>query len=141
MSEPIGVNICAAEPWMADGLCAQVDPDCWFPEKGGSTAEAKRICLGCDIREQCLQYALDHDERFGVWGGYSERDRRKLARGQTVPLLRVRSKPLRTCTECGNDFQGSSAAKYCGERCRSLGACRRSNEANRRRRGPLRRSA
>lgn len=64
--------------WHKDAPCAQSDPDAWFPEKGGSTADAKRICAGCDVREQCLQWALDNEERFGVWGGHSERERRRI---------------------------------------------------------------
>ena len=52
-----------------------------FPEKGGSTREAKKICLGCEVRHECLEYALAHDERFGIWGGLSERERRRLKRG------------------------------------------------------------
>lgn len=46
--------------------------------KGGSTREAKRVCLTCDVRGDCLEYALANDERFGIWGGMSERERRKL---------------------------------------------------------------
>lgn len=64
--------------WQERGLCAQTDPEVFFPENGGTTKPAKRICLACDVRAECLQYALDHDERFGVWGGLSERDRRRL---------------------------------------------------------------
>ncbi len=66
--------------WQADALCAQTDPEAFFPEKGGSTREAKRICDGCEVRSQCLEYALENDERFGIWGGLSERERRKLRR-------------------------------------------------------------
>ena len=66
--------------WQADALCAQTDPEAFFPEKGGSTREAKRICDGCEVRSQCLEYALANDERFGIWGGLSERERRKLRR-------------------------------------------------------------
>ena len=62
-------------------LCAQTDPEAFFPEKGGSTREAKRICLGCEVRDACLDYALANDERFGIWGGLSERERRRLKRG------------------------------------------------------------
>jgi WhiB family redox-sensing transcriptional regulator len=64
--------------WQADALCAQTDPEAFFPEKGGSTRDAKRICAGCDVKAQCLEYALANDERFGIWGGLSERERRKL---------------------------------------------------------------
>ena len=66
--------------WQADALCAQTDPEAFFPEKGGSTREAKRICEGCEVRSECLDYALANDERFGIWGGLSERERRKLRR-------------------------------------------------------------
>jgi WhiB family redox-sensing transcriptional regulator len=69
------------EEWQERALCAQTDPEAFFPEKGGSTREAKRICLGCEVRDACLDYALAHDERFGIWGGLSERERRRLKRG------------------------------------------------------------
>jgi WhiB family transcriptional regulator, redox-sensing transcriptional regulator len=64
--------------WQERALCAQTDPEAFFPEKGGSTREAKKVCIGCDVRGECLEYALANDERFGIWGGLSERERRKL---------------------------------------------------------------
>jgi WhiB family transcriptional regulator, redox-sensing transcriptional regulator len=64
--------------WQERALCAQTDPEAFFPEKGGSTREAKKVCLSCDVRAQCLEYALANDERFGIWGGLSERERRRL---------------------------------------------------------------
>ena len=71
----------AEEPgWQERALCAQTDPEAFFPEKGGSTREAKRICTGCEVRGECLEYALEHDERFGIWGGLSERERRRVKR-------------------------------------------------------------
>ena len=66
--------------WQERALCAQTDPEAFFPEKGGSTREAKRVCGGCEVRAECLGYALEHDERFGIWGGLSERERRRLKR-------------------------------------------------------------
>ena len=66
--------------WQERALCAQTDPEAFFPEKGGSTREAKRVCLSCEVRAECLEYALAHDERFGIWGGLSERERRRLKR-------------------------------------------------------------
>ena len=66
--------------WQERALCAQTDPEAFFPEKGGSTREAKRICSGCEVKAECLEYALQHDERFGIWGGLSERERRRLKR-------------------------------------------------------------
>lgn len=67
-------------PWQDRALCSQTDPEAFFPEKGGSTREAKRICSRCDVRVECLEYALDRDERFGVWGGLSEPERRAMKR-------------------------------------------------------------
>ena len=64
--------------WQERSLCAQTDPEAFFPEKGGSTREAKKVCVSCDVRPECLEYALEHDERFGIWGGMSERERRRL---------------------------------------------------------------
>ncbi|MBN9240088.1 MAG: WhiB family transcriptional regulator [Leifsonia sp.] len=64
--------------WQSDSLCAQTDPEAFFPEKGGSTRDAKKICGSCEVRARCLEYALENDERFGIWGGLSERERRKL---------------------------------------------------------------
>jgi len=64
--------------WQSDSLCAQTDPEAFFPEKGGSTRDAKKICGSCEVRTHCLEYALENDERFGIWGGLSERERRKL---------------------------------------------------------------
>ncbi len=70
-----------ADLWQERALCAQTDPESFFPEKGGSTREAKRICTGCEVRDECLEFALANDERFGIWGGLSERERRRLKRG------------------------------------------------------------
>lgn len=64
--------------WQSDALCAETDPEAFFPEKGGSTRDAKRICELCEVKAECLEYALQNDERFGIWGGLSERERRKL---------------------------------------------------------------
>ena len=66
--------------WQERALCAQTDPEVFFPEKGGSTREAKKVCVSCEVRAECLEYALENDERFGIWGGLSERERRKLKR-------------------------------------------------------------
>ena len=66
--------------WQASALCAQTDPEAFFPEQGGSTREAKKVCMDCDVRAECLEYALTNDEAHGVWGGLSERERRKLKR-------------------------------------------------------------
>ena len=64
--------------WQERALCAQTDPEAVGPEKGGSTREAKKVCQTCEVRQDCLESALGNDERFGIWGGLSERERRKL---------------------------------------------------------------
>ena len=66
--------------WQQKALCAQTDPEAFFPEKGGSSRDGKRVCLSCDVRTECLEYALENDERFGIWGGTSELERRELRR-------------------------------------------------------------
>ena len=68
--------------WTDRALCAEVDTDLFFPDKGESTVPAKKICLACEVRAQCLDYALANHERFGVWGGLSERQRRLLEHGR-----------------------------------------------------------
>lgn len=72
------VVVVTDESWRDAALCAQTDPEAFYPEKGGSTREAKKVCASCGVRDECLQSALDADERFGIWGGLSERERRKL---------------------------------------------------------------
>lgn len=69
-----------ARVWMLQARCLDADPEAFFPEKGGSTREAKRICAVCPVQQECLSYALENEERFGIWGGMSERERRRLKR-------------------------------------------------------------
>ena len=95
MSAPDFTNIITPPAWMADGLCAQVDPDTWFPERGGSTREAKAVCRRCPVRAECLAYALANDARFGVWGGTSERDRRRMKRPAGQPPADPRANEVR----------------------------------------------
>jgi WhiB family redox-sensing transcriptional regulator len=66
--------------WQDQANCLGVDPDLFFPERGASTREAKEVCKGCEVRQQCLDYALANGEKFGIWGGLSERERRRLRR-------------------------------------------------------------
>lgn len=92
-------------------LCAQTDPEAFFPELGGSTAAAKRVCLGCEVRVECLGWALDNGERFGVWGGMSERDRRRIAREMPRRCTRCRAAlpeecAARQCPDCQQETRG-----------------------------------
>lgn len=62
--------------WKDYALCAQADPDAWFPEKGKNCAAVRRICFRCPVRAQCLNYGLD--EEHGIWGGLTRDERRRL---------------------------------------------------------------
>ncbi len=70
--------------WQNLANCLGVDPDLFFPERGASTKEAKAVCQGCTVREDCLEYALANGEKFGIWGGLSERERRRIRRQRAL---------------------------------------------------------
>ena len=73
------------ETWQDRGLCAQTDPDAFFPEKGESNREAKRVCQRCEVKAECLDYALTHDLKFGIWGGLSTQERGKIRKLHPKP--------------------------------------------------------
>lgn len=64
--------------WQGRARCLDVEPEIFFPERGGSSKAARAICAQCAVRLECLRYALANREQFGIWGGTSERERRKL---------------------------------------------------------------
>ena len=64
--------------WMDSALCAEVDPELFHPAKGESTVPAKSVCAVCDVRTECLDYALDHPELRGIWGGQTEAQRKTI---------------------------------------------------------------
>lgn len=70
--------------WQRQANCMGVDPDLFFPERGASTREAKEVCRGCVVREDCLEYAITNSEKFGIWGGLSERERRRIRRARSI---------------------------------------------------------
>lgn len=70
--------------WQLAANCLGVDPDLFFPERGASTKEAKAVCQGCEVRADCLEYALANGEKFGIWGGLSERERRRIRRQRAL---------------------------------------------------------
>ena len=73
-----------AKGWQDYANCLGVDPDLFFPERGASTREAKEVCKGCVVREDCLEYALANGEKFGIWGGLSERESRRIRRQRAL---------------------------------------------------------
>jgi WhiB family redox-sensing transcriptional regulator len=71
----------ASLKWADNALCAEIGGDLWFPEKGEPTREAKAVCRSCPVQAECLEYAMENGERFGIWGALSEHERRPLSRG------------------------------------------------------------
>jgi|SRR5580704_8142960 WhiB family redox-sensing transcriptional regulator len=100
-----------------------VDPAWFYPEPGDTetTAYARRICLACPLRPECLEYALEHDERWGVWGGLAEDERPRPLVGRPRP-----------CRRCGRP--AACRRRYCGDTCASAAraASRRRAELRRR---------
>jgi WhiB family redox-sensing transcriptional regulator len=72
--------------WTRDALCTEVGSDIFFPEKGESTAPAKKVCSHCPVINECLEWAIANDERFGVYGGKSERERRRIKRDRLATV-------------------------------------------------------
>lgn len=64
--------------WQDFALCRGVNADLFFPGQGESTREAKAVCVDCPVRQACLEYAIANNERFGIWGGLSRRERERL---------------------------------------------------------------
>jgi len=69
-----------ATDWMAKGKCAQMSPSTFFPNDGVGVEVARRICADCSVKAPCLEYALTNRIDHGVWGGTSERERRRILR-------------------------------------------------------------
>ncbi|MEU7010398.1 WhiB family transcriptional regulator [Streptomyces sp. NPDC046332] len=67
-------------PFVKDALCGQTDPDAFYPEPGGSPREAKLVCRACEVSTECLAWALENDQQFGIWGGLTARERQQLRR-------------------------------------------------------------
>jgi WhiB family redox-sensing transcriptional regulator len=70
-----------SEDWKLDGVCRTIDPDLWFPDAPQTGAVAKKMCRSCPVIEKCLQYALDNNEPYGVWGGMGSSERQLMRRG------------------------------------------------------------
>lgn len=88
MRELLGDLMNADRDWQERANCLGVEPDLFFPERGASTKEAKTVCHGCEVRLECLDYALRHGEKFGIWGGQSERERRRIRRQRAIQRRR-----------------------------------------------------
>jgi len=78
-----GVVDAALVDWRRLAACRSADPDLFFPVSGGGWAgqveKAKALCGACRVRRHCLQYAITEDEPYGVWGGMTEDERRRVS--------------------------------------------------------------
>jgi WhiB family redox-sensing transcriptional regulator len=72
-----GDGIARPPEWTQHALCARVDPEAFFPKKGGSPKAAKRVCAACEVTAECLNDALENGELYGIRGGLTEFERRK----------------------------------------------------------------
>ncbi|MEW2483605.1 WhiB family transcriptional regulator [Mycobacterium sp. NPDC049093] len=135
MSGVIGagaIGIVNRESWQAKGACrGSKTPDIWFPDKKAppeQTIEARAICVGCEVRKTCLQYALDHPKEPGIWGALTEQERAGLKSGRPV-------KAFAKCNECSAEFvKRGGWHRYCSEECRRTNELRRDREYRAKRR-------
>jgi WhiB family redox-sensing transcriptional regulator len=95
-ADGVPVELGEDKSWQDLANCLGVDPDLFFPERGASTREAKEVCRGCVVRDDCLEYALANGEKFGIWGGMSERERRRIRRQRALARAAAASAPVRT---------------------------------------------
>jgi WhiB family redox-sensing transcriptional regulator len=98
--------------WQNEAACADSDID-FFAEAVAAVEAAKQVCARCPVRPDCLSFAETNDERFGVWGGLSEKERNRARRG------RPRGSSFVVCRVCGDLFEtGFAQAKFCSHACR-----------------------
>lgn len=121
-------GIVNTEDWVEEAHCSSTDPEAFFPEKGGSPREAKRVCAECPVRAECLRYALERNEKHGVWGGLTERERHGL---KSVPALKIR---------CRNNHLLSEVGTFSNGQCRECSRIRGTRRLQRKRAADLRRN-
>ncbi len=103
--------------WMQDAACRGFpNPEIFFPEQGKSAKPAKAICETCPVRDECLDHAIFHRQKDGVWGGLNERERR--------PLRKISAEGLdrKICHKCAQQFFSAQARSWVCNRCMSQSA-------------------
>ena len=76
----------SATAWMDQGNCRNYPPATFFPSDGVGVDRARKICTGCPVLDTCLEYALDQRIEHGVWGGCSERERRRILKRRKISV-------------------------------------------------------
>lgn len=107
-----GVKIKGATFHSELAACRGCDPNLFFPEHGGPTDDAKAVCMSCPVRVECLEFALQNVEKFGIWGGISERERRRLRRERGISETRPRP-------PCGTTAGYSAHGRYREDACQA----------------------
>lgn len=109
------------EELQEQALCAQTNPILFISDRCQDANAARRICAMCPVREECLEWAVEHKERYGVWGGVSERKRQAMIFARFGPEPEEdeeeEPKPLPTCLRCGRPFIAQLGAKFCRKSC------------------------
>lgn len=77
--------------WMQKGLCRDISPSIFFPSDGVGVEVARSICADCPVKTPCLEYALENRIDHGVWGGASERERRRIARRRRLEAAGIKA--------------------------------------------------
>ena len=127
------VEVTAPGDWVESAACRGMDPELFFADRGSNNREAKAVCAGCEVRAECLEYAVANAERFGVWGGLSEKERRRLRRGRrNAAGIAVSGptivRPERTRETCGS-WPGIRTHQRMGEtKCATCKAFERSRK-------------
>ena len=111
LTEPKHQGLALSTAFMESGACKDMDPGIFYPEKGESTKNAKQICHVCPVKNQCLEYALANNERYGIWGGVSERRRREIQKMRKQPPQA--SVPQRKAQRPGVRQRGRSLKEAC----------------------------
>lgn len=100
-------SIFNTETWQSKAACRVGGPNdpTWFPEKWGRGTDAKQICASCPVQKDCLDYAMRHEERYGVWGGLNAKERWELLKQARTPR---RPHPATcSCPPCNNRRRAS----------------------------------
>jgi hypothetical protein len=99
--------------WMPLAACSGLDSELFHPPRGENARAAKAVCWSCRVREDCLDWALRTGQHYGIWGGMSERDRRRLRANPAV------AGGPRVCDCCGDTYQPvRSDQRFCSTDCR-----------------------
>lgn len=103
--------------WVDQAACAGLNPELFYPTRGGPTDSAKAVCGPCPVRTECLDYALTTNQPFGIWGGQSERARRRLRLSSITPEP---APGPRACECCGTTYRpGRRNQRFCSTDCRN----------------------